>query len=202
MAALAILLAEPDPPFAFETVCGAWQNAVQRLVLTGFMGSGKSTVGKLLAHGLGWSFADLDQVIEARLGLSVPEIFSLHGEGLFRAAEAQDLKDLLATSQVVIALGGGAPSSLAVRELLRETTQTVVIHLQAPFAVLYERCRLQALDSTATCRPLLSDEAATAMRFRERMPLYDEVAHWTADASATPREVSATILRRLAELPD
>lgn len=202
MAALAILPAEPDPPFAFGTVCGTGQNAVQRLVLTGFMGSGKSTVGKLLAHGLGWSFADLDRVIEARLGLSVPEIFFRHGEDLFRAAEVEDLKDLLATSQVVIALGGGAPGSLAVRELLRETTQTTVIHLQAPFAVLYERCRLQALDSTATGRPLLSGEAVTATRFRERMPFYAEVAHWTADSSATPQEASATILRRLGELPD
>ena len=198
MAASAILPAEPALPVSK----GVRPADVQRLVLTGFMGSGKSTVGKILAEKLGWSFADLDQVVEAKLGLSVPEIFSLHGEAVFRAAEVEDLNDLLATSQVVIALGGGAPSSLGVRALLRETTQTRVIHLRAPFTVLYERCRLQALDSTVTGRPLLSEEAATAIRFRERMPFYDEVAHWSADTSATPQEVSATILRRLAELPD
>ncbi len=174
---------------------------MQRVVLAGFMGSGKSTVGRILAKRLGWGFTDLDTCVEDRLGLAVPRIFALHGEAVFRAAEVQDLRRLLVAPHKVIALGGGAPGTPAVRELLRSAEATVVVHLHAPFSALYERCRLQALDAASTARPLLADAEATARRYGERLEFYRAVAHWQADASApTPEAVADQILGRLATL--
>ena len=67
---------------------------LHRIVLTGFMGSGKTPVGRILSERLGWQFADLDHVVESREGRSVPHIFAESGEGAFRSAEAQVLADL------------------------------------------------------------------------------------------------------------
>jgi shikimate kinase len=78
-----------------------------RVVLIGFMGSGKSAVGPLLAEALGWSFYDSDTVIEAASGTSVTEQFARYGEAEFRASEAQVMHDLLSASNVVVASGGG-----------------------------------------------------------------------------------------------
>lgn len=171
--------------------------AVQRLVLTGFMGSGKSTVGRLLAEGLGWTFVDLDTAVEAHLGLPVPAIFAQSGEEAFRAAEVHELGLLLTRSQQVVALGGGAPGTPAVQQLLSAAGETLVLHLQAPFPLLYERCRVQALDPAATDRPLLGDTEAAGRRFVERQALYERVAHHAVDASATPATVAGAIFNLL-----
>ena len=82
------------------------------IYLTGFMGCGKTTVGRALADALGWMFADLDQEIEAREKITIAEIFDTHGEAAFRELETAALKDRIRTVQYgrpqVIALGGGA----------------------------------------------------------------------------------------------
>src|SRR5579864_2179824 len=82
------------------------------IFLVGFMGAGKTSVGRLLADQLGWEFVDLDAVIEAREGLSVPQIFREHGERGFREREHVALRGVLAelnrNTAAVIALGGGA----------------------------------------------------------------------------------------------
>ena len=197
MAASAISPADPPISQTTPPLCGE-PGHVQRIVLAGFMGSGKSTVGRVLAHQLGWAFTDLDACIEARLGLSVPEIFAQHSESFFRAAEVADLRPLLAIPQRVIALGGGAPATPALRALLVAAKHTTIVHLRAPFPVLYERCRLQSLDMTSTGRPLLGDKAEAAQRFGQRLQMYDAVAHWATDAAAGPPDVVASaILERL-----
>src|ERR1700735_4348962 len=94
---------------------------VSRLILTGFMGAGKSTVGAILARDLGWQFLDLDDVIEASSGLTVPEIFRDHGEANFRERERQALQQLNCQDKLVLALGGGAIESESTRALLFET---------------------------------------------------------------------------------
>src|ERR1700683_4779598 len=80
----------------------------RRIVLTGFMGSGKSTVGPLLARQLGWKFVDADDVIAAEAGATIPEIFAREGEAAFRERERAAIARLASEDALVLALGGGA----------------------------------------------------------------------------------------------
>src|ERR1035437_10777009 len=79
-----------------------------RIVLTGFMGSGKSTLGPLIAARLGWSFIDVDDVIEAEAGVTIAELFARHGAAGFRARERATIARLAGGDSLVLALGGGA----------------------------------------------------------------------------------------------
>lgn len=168
---------------------------LERVILTGFMGSGKTTVGRLLAARLQWSFADLDDAVELQQGLRVSEIFEQHGEPVFRRAEAEALAGLLEQSKVVIALGGGAAFTPTVRELIANVSGTTVVHLHAGFDVLEQRCRLQALDPTATARPLIGDSLAARSRYGERAPSYAALAHQVVDVStSSPEKIVEEIL--------
>jgi len=174
----------------------------ERIVLTGFMGSGKSTVGRLLAARLGWSFEDLDTLIEARAGKTVPAIFADEGEASFREQETAALQAVLAGSRLVLALGGGAVETETNHALLA-APGTCVVLLEAPLAVLLERCRRQAADPSATARPNLATTAGAEARFTRRAPLYRALAHEVIpsenlDAEATVAELLARL--RLAGL--
>ncbi|MBB5055675.1 shikimate kinase [Granulicella aggregans] len=153
--------------------------ALRRIVLTGFMGSGKTTLGRLIAARLGWNFLDLDHYIESRTGLSVPDIFALHGEPHFRRLESTALVSALGKSNTVIALGGGTPEILTNRLLLEQTPATATIFLDAPFSVLFDRCVLQGIS-----RPVLADPTLAELRFAQRQPVYRALAHHTIDTSA------------------
>jgi shikimate kinase len=169
-----------------------------RIVLTGFMGSGKSTVGRMLAAELGYQFLDLDKLIEQRAGQTVPEIFSAHGEPHFRTLEHEALADTLTQEQTVTALGGGAVETPANHALLANTPDTAVIHLDAPFAVLYARCLHQAEDPTATARPNLGSEEAAHQRHARRATLYAAMSTHTIDTTMhTPAHTTAAILTAL-----
>jgi shikimate kinase len=178
---------------------------LRRLVLTGFMGAGKTTVGRLLAARLGWDFLDLDAYIESRTGMSVPSIFAEHGERHFRQLESQALASALGRHDIVLALGGGAPESLTNRLLIEQTPDTATIFLDAPFPTLFDRCMMQALNapvSPAQTRPNLADPAAAEARFLARQPLYRRLAHHTIDtASLTTEQTVTTLLTRLSEDP-
>ena len=166
-----------------------------RVVLAGFMGSGKSTIGRLLAAELGWDFLDLDAEIERRCGLSVPDIFSQLGEPHFRRQEAAALASILGRSRTVIALGGGAPEDLGNQLLLEQTPSTAVVFLTAPFTTLLDRCRQQA----NAVRPLLADRTLAEKRFRDRQRIYARIATHTLDTSTLePAEVTSTLIRDLA----
>ncbi len=173
---------------------------VDRIVLTGFMGSGKTTIGRLLADQLGWRFVDLDHEIERRQALagtprSVPQIFAELGEAHFRHLESATLSILLGQRQVVIALGGGAPDELGNRLLLEQTPRTAVVYLAAPLETLLERCNRQAADPTATFRPVLAE---AHLRFGRRRPLYERIAtHHIDTANLTPEPAAAAILEVL-----
>ena len=157
--------------------------AVHRIVLTGFMGSGKTTTGALLAERLGWRFLDLDREIEARHHRTVPQIFAEQGEAHFRHLEASALASLLGQRNVVLALGGGAPEELGNRLLLEQTPHTAVIYLAAPFDTLVDRCTAQAADPASTARPNLADRAAAERRFRLRRPHYERIAAHILDTA-------------------
>lgn len=160
---------------------------LRRLVLTGFMGAGKTTVGRLLAQRLGWEFLDLDTLIETRTGLNIPSIFSAHGEARFRQLESAALASALGRSNVVLALGGGAPETLTNRLLLEQTPGTATIFLDAPFPVLFDRCMLQ--DQS---RPVLA--AVAEARFLARQPIYRRLARLTIDTSTLTTGETVTVL--------
>ena len=151
----------------------------ERIVLTGFMGSGKSTVGRLLANRLGWEFLDLDDSIAARCGMPIPEVFARFGEPHFRQQESMALADSLTRRNLVLALGGGAPETEASRKLLRATPNTAVIYLHGSFEILKARCVAQAAEPGAVARPVLADMEAARLRFARRTPLYEEMATHT-----------------------
>src|ERR1700752_4683590 len=91
---------------------------VSRLILTGFMGAGKSTVGAILARDLGWRFLDLDEVIEANSHRTIAEIFRDYGEAEFRRRERQAVQQLSDEEEIVLALGGGTVEDESTRSLL------------------------------------------------------------------------------------
>jgi shikimate kinase len=175
---------------------------LHRIVLTGFMGSGKTTIGTLLAERLGWRFLDLDREIEARDGRTVPQIFAAPGnkggEAHFRRLESAALASLLGQRNLVLALGGGAPEELGNRLLLEQTPHTAVVYLSASFETLVARCTQQAADPTATARPNLVDLTAAERRFHLRRPHYERIAAHTVDtAELTLDQAADTILAAL-----
>src|SRR6185437_3822488 len=148
---------------------------VERIVLTGFMGSGKSTIGRRLAQRLGWRFIDLDSFIEQRDGRAVSRIFAESGEDAFRIMETDALASLLREPRLVVALGGGALETQANRHALGAASQTCTVLLTAPFEVLYDRCQQQidaGAGSPLPVRPLLGDREAGAVRLASREANY------------------------------
>lgn len=169
---------------------------VDRIVLTGFMGSGKSTIGPLLAERLGWRFLDLDSEIERRDDRSVARIFAESGEPHFRKLEAAALAALLGRRRVVLALGGGAPEELGNRLLLEQTPRTAVVYLAAPFEALVDRCLKQP---GAAERPVLADLAAAERRFKARRRIYERIAaHTVETTNLSVEQTAATVLEHLA----
>jgi shikimate kinase len=147
------------------------------ICLVGFMGAGKTSVGRALAQRLGWRFIDLDDLIESREGRTVAEIFARMGESGFRNAECATLKELMTASalsgaSMVLALGGGAfaqPENEAV--LQRDNIFTVF--LSASAQELWQRCLTkQTVGGDKRLRPLLKDEASFKQLFEERQPSY------------------------------
>ena len=170
---------------------------LKRLVLTGFMGAGKSTIGRLLAARTGWTFLDLDAHLEARTGATIPELFAQHGEPHFRRLESTALASALGRTETVLALGGGTPEGLTNRLLLEQTPATFTIFLDAPFPTLFDRCMLQDI-----ARPVLEDPTAAQLRFAHRHPLYTRLARLTIDtADLTPESTVETILTALNQPP-
>ena len=174
-------------------------DTIRRIVLTGFMGAGKSTVGPLLAQSLGWEFLDIDTAVECRAGKTVAEIFAQQGEAAFRALEAKAIRDYSCCEQLVLALGGGAVEMESTRELLKSLDRTAVLFLEAPLDVLIARCLAQNGDQPHTSvRPVLADRKMLLRRFQQRLPHY-RAAHLTVTtAGDSPQAVTTRILQTLA----
>lgn len=169
---------------------GARGGIVRRIVLTGFMGSGKTTVGPLVAARLGWKFVDADDVIAAEAGCSIPEIFRREGEAAFRERERGTVARLAADDALVLALGGGAIEDATTRAILVGSPETLVVHLEVALATTLARCR-----GTEHERPVLADERNLAARYERRLPLY-RMAHVSIDVDAlTPAEVAEAVVR-------
>ena len=155
------------------------------ITLTGFMGSGKTTVGKVLADFLGCPFMDLDDLVVKKAGKSIPDIFAQDGEPAFRELEAQVLRKTVAKyaeSTAVLALGGGAVLAPASAALLHE--KTVCIYLRATLDTLLAR-----LEGETAGRPLA--DASLADRLASREPIYEKTAHVIIDTDGlSPDEVA------------
>jgi shikimate kinase len=161
--------------------------------LAGFMGSGKTTVGTLLARQLAWRFVDLDERIEESADLTIPEIFDRLGEPAFRQLEADQLRAALGRASehkegTVLALGGGTYAQPGCPEFLR-AAGAPVLWLDSPLEILLSRCM------TMTGRPLFRDEASFRALYEQRLPSY-QLADYRVDSSAEPALVVAEILRR------
>ncbi|MFC6469456.1 shikimate kinase [Gordonia humi] len=153
------------------------------------MGSGKSTVGRALGA-LGLDFVDTDAEIERRAGRTIPEIFAADGEDGFRAIEADTVRDVLATSRGIVALGGGSPTVPAIREAL---TGHHVVYLEIGPDDGYERV-------SGSDRPMLADpdpRARYAAILASRVDAYRAVAAQTVDAARPVAQIVAEIIEGL-----
>jgi|SRR5581483_4814221 len=163
------------------------------LYLVGFMGSGKSEVGRLLADELGWSFVDIDQDIEKAQGIPITEIFDTRGEQEFRDMEReavrQRIKDVERGRPMVVALGGGAFVDPENRKLLEE--RGVTIWLDCPFPRICERL------NGVTNRPLARDPAKFRQLFDDRQQAYSQAEHRIEADTDDP----AAVVERILKLP-
>jgi len=167
--------------------------SLRRIILAGFMGAGKSTVGRLLAARLDWEFLDLDTHLENRTGSTIPDLFSRYGEPHFRRLESTALASALSRSNTVLALGGGAPEELTNRLLIEQTPATFAIFLDAPFPTLFDRCMLQDIS-----RPVLADPSLAEVRFARRRPIYSRLAQLIVETSTqSPEETVEAIVATL-----
>jgi len=168
------------------------------VALTGFMASGKSTVGRSLTKLLKWGFIDLDYEVERRASQSIAEIFAQHGEARFRELEAQALRSLLENiaGPTVIALGGGTYVQPRNAALLRAHGVRVVF-LELPLEQLLQRCR--AADERPACnpRPLAKDERALRALHAERLPFYLQAEIVVNTEAKTPEVIAQEIAQVL-----
>ncbi|MGA3166870.1 MAG: shikimate kinase [Terriglobia bacterium] len=158
------------------------------IYLLGFMGSGKSTVGKLLATKLGWPFIDLDTVIEAGQGSSIRAIFENSGEVFFRQLERAALTETSKSEPAVIALGGGTFAQPPNVDLIRETGG-ITVWLDCPAEVLWARC--ESMDN----RPLFRDAPSFRRLLVDRLPYYRLADFRVSTEGLEPAGVAEQILR-------
>jgi len=160
------------------------------IALIGFMGSGKSSIGRLLAKKLHYRFVDTDQLVVKSAGMAITEIFKEHGEPFFREQERLALESLHGWQRLVIATGGGIVLRAENVPLLRE--MAFVVWLTASEEILFERV------SRNTKRPLLHTEnprATISALLAARHPLYENAAHFVIDTSTKPHaEIADEIL--------
>lgn len=150
----------------------------ENIVLIGFMGSGKSTVGRELHQRLGYPLDDMDHIIEQRAGKPITQIFADEGEEVFREMETSLLRELSAAEGPgrIISTGGGVVGREANRELIKQLGY--VVWLDAPMKVILDRTRKNRT------RPLLQTEdpeEKICTLMEQRRPLYQESAHLKLD---------------------
>ena len=160
-----------------------------RVALIGFMGCGKTTVGRLVAARLGYAFLDLDEWIEQRQGRSVRQIFQTEGEEAFRELETSALRELSARRRVVIGAGGGAPVREANWPFFREAA---TFYLEISFEEFLRRTSSNP-DRPLRGRPL----EELARLFEARLPVYRELGERVVSEGRAPVQVAEEVLEKL-----
>jgi shikimate kinase len=158
------------------------------IYLLGFMGSGKTTVGALLARELGWPFIDLDATLEAGQGRSIREIFEQTGEAFFREIERAALAEASKSQPAVIALGGGTFVQQPNQEFIRQTGGAT-IWLDCPLEELERRCE------GLSTRPLFRDPLSFRQLYEQRLPFYQRAEYRVATGGRDPAEIVSRILQ-------
>ena len=162
-----------------------------RIALVGYMGSGKSTIGKLLAAHLRLPFVDLDSAIEQQEQLSIADLFRMKGEDYFRSCEANVLRALLSdTPAFVMATGGGTPCFFDNIKLLNEQRSTIYLNCDA--TAIHER-----IASSQQKRPLFSSDIEELQQhLSSRIPFYS-MARYAVSNNSTAEETCVSILEKL-----
>jgi shikimate kinase len=176
---------------------------IRAVVLVGFMGAGKTSVGQVLAQKLGWEFEDLDNLIQQREGRTIEQIFHESGEASFRGTEHAALRELLAESGTiprVIALGGGAFVQTNNVELLKNAGVPTVF-LDGPAQELFARCQQQGIQ-----RPLRRDPEDFGRLYETRRPKYLLASLRIETSGKSVERVASEVTQKLgllsgAELP-
>ncbi len=159
------------------------------MALIGFMGCGKTTVGRLLAARLGYAFLDVDQWLESRGGKSIRRIFQDSGEEAFREQESSALRELSSRRRLVIATGGGAPMREANRSFFR---QSATFYLEISFEEFLRRTE------ASPDRPLRDQPLEELARlFERRLPIYRELGEKVSSEGRAPAQVVEEILEKL-----
>ncbi len=181
-------------PFNPENIIPLLKNELLRnfpvkYLLTGFMGSGKSTAGKKLAHELGIEFADLDLIVVEECKMSIPTIFKIKGEQYFREKERYCLEKLINQKEsLVISTGGGALINPENVKLVREN-QGFIIYLELALEEALKRL------GDKNDRPLLKGKAKNDIQklYDSRIPIYKSISDYTLDALAEPDKIVSDI---------
>ena len=158
------------------------------LVLTGFMGSGKSSVAKRVAAKLGWQAVDTDKLIERNAGVTIAEIFETFGEPYFRKIETDTLRECLKRDRTVLSVGGGLLVSEENRRMLEGVP---VVNLAASFDTIYER-----ISHTGHVRPLVRQGRQRLYELYEaRRPLYEAIELQVSTDGKASSEVAEEVLK-------
>lgn len=157
---------------------------MERVFLIGYMGCGKSTIGRYIAKDMGWRFIDMDDYVEKQIGCSISQFFADKGEDEFRKAEAQALKNLASESNAIIATGGGAPCHFDNIDVMRAAGLTIYIKVEPQ--VLAAR-----LKDAKNQRPLLAGKSDDELldfissQLKNREPFYSK-AEMSVDGDRLP----------------
>lgn len=157
---------------------------MERVFLIGYMGCGKSTIGRYIAKDMGWRFIDMDAYVESQIGCTISQFFADKGEDEFRKAEAQALKNLATVHNVVIATGGGAPCHFDNIDVMRAAGLTIYIKVEPE--VLAAR-----LKDAKNQRPLIAGKSDDELlsfisaQLQKREPFYSK-AEMSVDGDRLP----------------
>ena len=165
-------------------------HAPRRIALIGFMGSGKTTVGRLVAARLGYRFLDLDVLITENAGKSIREIFAEDGEETFRRIESDTLYSVREMNRLVIATGGGAPVRQENQEFFENLATT--FYLEVSFKEFLNRT------GRDHARPLLDHSKNDLVKlYKSRLPIYRGLGQRIITDARKPQDIAAAILKKM-----
>ena len=167
------------------------------IALSGFMGTGKTTVAKIIAQKTKKLFYDTDAEIEKKFAMEIKEIFEKFGEEKFRQAEFETIKEISLLKEIVISLGGGAVLNLTNIENLKK--HSLIVNLKADPQIIYERVKGNS------DRPILRSAYPSLEEIQQllesRQPFYDNCDFAIDVSKLSPQEVAAQILKRIPNHP-